>query len=58
MKTLRKEDRKAYKSLDAYNQALKGWVIDVKTLVTKSDLNIVRGKVRSLHLSIVFNHFP
>ena len=51
------EDMKAYKSLDAYNQVLEGWVIDLKMLVTKSDLNIVRGKVRSLHYSILFDHF-
>ena len=51
------EDMKAYKSLDAYNQVLEGWVVDVKTLVNKSDLNIVRGKVRSLHYSILFYHF-
>ena len=48
------EDMKAYKSFDAYNQVLEGWVIDVETLVTKSDLNIVRRKVRSLHYFIFF----
>ena len=48
---------KAYKSFDAYNQVLEGWVIDVETLVTKSDLNIVRRKVRSLHYFILFYHF-
>ena len=31
------EDMKTCKSLDAYNQVLEGWVIDFKTLVTKSD---------------------
>ena len=36
---------------------LERWVIDVKTLVTKSDLNIVRGKVMSLRYSILFCHF-
>ena len=51
------EDVKAYKSLDAYNQVMKGWVIDVKTLMTKSDLNIVRGKVTLLHYSILFDDF-
>ena len=51
------EDMKAYKSPDTYNQVLEGWVIDVKTLVIKSDLNIVRGKVRSLNYSILFDHF-
>ena len=51
------EDMKAWKSLDAYNQVLEGWVIDVKILVTKSDSNIVQGKVRSLHYPILFGHF-
>ena len=48
------EDMKAYKSLNAYNQVLDGWVIDVKTFVTKSDLNIVRGKVRTLYYTLFF----
>ena len=51
------EDMKADKSLDACNQVLEWWVVDVKTLLTKSDLNIVWEKVRSLHYSILFDHF-
>ena len=51
------EDMKADKSLDACNKVLEWWVVDVKTLLTKSDLNIVWGKVRSLHYSILFDHF-
>ena len=51
------EDMKAYKILDASNQVLEGRIIDAKMLVTKSDLNIVRGKVRSLYYSILFDHF-
>ena len=51
------EDMEVYKSLDAYNRVLEGWVINAKTLVTKSDLNIVQGKMRSLHYSILFDHF-
>ena len=39
------EDMKAYKSLEAYNQVLEGWVIDVKALTT-STVSLVKGKVR------------
>ena len=43
------EDITAYKTLFRYNQLLKGWVVDVKTLVIKSDIKLVKGKVRSLY---------
>ena len=51
------EDMKADKSLDACNQVLEWWFVDVKTLLAKSNLNIVWGKVRSLHYSNLFDHF-
>lgn len=38
------DDMKAYKSLEAYNQVLEGWVRDVKCL-NVSNLKLVRGKV-------------
>ena len=38
------EDMKAYKSLEAYNQVLNGWVRDVRNF-SKEDYILVIGKV-------------
>lgn len=43
------EDMKAYKSLEAYNQVLEGWVRDVKAL-KHLDMHVVKGKVSALNL--------
>ena len=37
------DDMKAYKSLEAYNQVIKGWVRDVKVVIT-GGLKVVKGK--------------
>ena len=36
---------KAYKSLETYNQVIKGWVRDVKVNLNKNGLTAVNGKV-------------
>ena len=38
------DDIRAYKSLEAYNQVIEGWVRDVKVMTT-SGLKVVKGKV-------------
>ena len=38
------EDMKAYKSLEAYNQVLEGWVRDIRVLPV-SELFVIKGKV-------------
>ena len=38
------DDMKAYKSLDAYNQVLEGWVLEVKTLISTSVLILWEAK--------------
>ena len=38
---------RAYKSLEAYNQVIEGWVRDVK-VITTSGLKVVKGKVIKL----------
>ena len=46
------EDMKAYKSLEAYNQVLEGWVRE--TGVYKiSELKVIRGKVRKINVMIL-----
>ena len=39
------DDMKAYKSLETYNQVIKGWVRDVKVNLNKNGLTAVNGKV-------------
>ena len=36
---------KAYKSLEAYNQVIEGWVRDVKVNLIENGLTVGRGKV-------------
>ena len=36
---------KAYKSLEAYNQVIEGWVRDVKVNLNENGLTLVKGKV-------------
>ena len=38
------DDMRAYKSLEAYNQVIEGWVRDVKVMTT-SGLKVAKGKV-------------
>ena len=35
---------KAYKSLEAYNQVIEGWVKDVKVNLNENGLTVVKGK--------------
>ena len=39
------DDMKAYKSLEAYNQVIEGWVRDVKVNLNENGLTVVKGKV-------------
>ena len=39
------DDMKAYKSLEAYNQVIEGWVRDRKVNLNENGLTAVRGKV-------------
>ena len=39
------DDMKAYKSLEAYNQVIEGWVRDVKVNLNENGLTFVKGKV-------------
>ena len=49
---------KAYKSLEAYNQVIEGWVRDVKVMTT-SGLKVVKGKViRLISLNLLVYVFP
>ena len=41
------EDMKAYKSLEAYNQVLEGWVCEIGVYKI-SELKVIRGKVRKV----------
>ena len=41
------DDMRAYKSLEAHNQVIEGWVRDVKVM-TSSGLKVVKGKVIGL----------
>ena len=48
------DDMRAYKSLEAYNQVIEGWVRDVKVMTT-SGLKVVKGKViRLISLNLVY----
>ena len=47
---------RAYKSLEAYNQVIEGWLRDVKVIAT-SDLKVVKGKVIRL-ISLNLFVFP
>ena len=52
------DDMKAYKSLEAYNQIIKGWVRDVKVMTT-SGLKVVKGKViRLISSNLLVYVFP
>ena len=52
------DDMKAYKSLEAYNQVIEGWVRDVKVMTT-SGLKVVKGKViRLISLNLLVYVFP
>ena len=52
------DDMKAYKSLEAYNQVIKGWVRGVKVMTT-SGLKVVKGKViRLISLNLLVYVFP
>ena len=42
------EDRRAYKSLEAYNQFVCGWVRDVGVIVAKDDLVVLVARVRDI----------
>ena len=39
------DDMKAYKSLEAYNQVIEGWVKDGKVNLNENGLTVVKGKV-------------
>ena len=39
------DDMKAYKSLEAYNQVIEGWVRDVKVNLNENGLTFVKAKV-------------
>ena len=39
------DDVKAYKSLEAYNLVIEGWVRDVKVNLNENGLTVVKGKV-------------
>ena len=52
------DDMRAYKSLEAFNQVVKGWVRDVKVMTT-SGLKVVNGKViRLTSLKLFVYAFP
>ena len=52
------DDMKAFKSLEAYNQVIEGWVRDVK-VITTSGLKVVKVKViRLKSLNILVYVFP
>lgn len=46
------EDMKAYKSLEAYNQVLEGWVREIGVYKI-SELKVIRGKVRKINVMIL-----
>ena len=52
------DNMRAYKSLEAYNQVIEGWVRDVKVMTT-SGLKVVKGKaIRSISLNLFVYVFP
>ena len=52
------DDMKVYKSLEAYNQVIEGWVRDVKVMTT-SGLKVVKRKaIRLISLNLLVYVFP
>ena len=52
------DDMKAYKSLEAYNQVIEGWVRNVKVDLNENGLTVVKGKVGYGKVQLLYTNDP
>ena len=52
------DDMKAYKSLEAYNQVIEGWVRNVKVDLNENGLTVVKEKVGYGKVQLLYTNDP